>query len=112
MAAGRLAPLAVYADERFAKLPEVPTFAEQGYPRMTLASFNGFYFAAGTPPAIQQTFNEAARWSMRQAELVQPIQTIGSRTRDFTVPEFAAYFRDEYDTWRQRSQTLHIQVDR
>jgi tripartite-type tricarboxylate transporter receptor subunit TctC len=111
VASGHLRPLAVFSDQRFARLPEVPTFEELGYPKMRLSSFNGFYFAARTPAFIVRRFNDAARWSMQQPELTQPIQAIGSRNLDFTAQEFSDYFRNEYATWTRRSHELGIQVE-
>lgn len=111
VASGHLTPLAVFSDRRFARLAQVPTFGELGYPHMALASFNGFYFAARTPAPVIKAFNKAARWAMQQKELTQPIQAIGSLNLDFTAQEFSDFVRDEYATWRRRSDELHIKVE-
>jgi len=44
--------LAVAGAERMAVLPDVPTFAEQGFPGLRAETWNGIAAPAGTPPAI------------------------------------------------------------
>lgn len=55
--AGRLRPLAVSGPQRSAPLPEVPTFAELGYPDATGMNWFGFCATAGIPAPV------AARWA-------------------------------------------------
>lgn len=50
--AGKLRALAVTGKKRMAALPNVPTVAEQGFPKLTLESWAAFVAPKGTPPAI------------------------------------------------------------
>jgi tripartite-type tricarboxylate transporter receptor subunit TctC len=50
--AGRLRALAVTGKERIAALPDVPSFAEVGYPEVSLATWQGLGAPAGTPKEI------------------------------------------------------------
>ena len=53
MKAGKLKALGVADDKRATQLPEVPTFAEQGYPGFTSYSWYAIVAPAGTPaPAV------------------------------------------------------------
>lgn len=47
--AGKLRPIAAASTERLALLPDLPTFAELGYPDMISGSFYGLLAPAGTP---------------------------------------------------------------
>lgn len=50
--AGRLKALAIAAPERSAFLPDVPTFAELGYPAVAYDLWFGLFAPAGTPRAV------------------------------------------------------------
>jgi tripartite-type tricarboxylate transporter receptor subunit TctC len=50
--AGRVRALVVSGDRRFPQLPEVPTFAQAGYPNADLPIWNALFAPAGTPEAI------------------------------------------------------------
>jgi tripartite-type tricarboxylate transporter receptor subunit TctC len=50
--AGRLRALGVTGDKRLNALPDVPTFAEVGFPGVTLKTWHGVGAPAGTPKTI------------------------------------------------------------
>jgi tripartite-type tricarboxylate transporter receptor subunit TctC len=49
---GRIRPLAVASANRFPLYPDVPTFAEAGYPQVTMPGWGGLFAPAGTPRAV------------------------------------------------------------
>src|SRR3954452_17693151 len=49
---GKGKALAVTSDKRLAQLPDVPTFAEAGYPDFKPQQWTGLFVPAGTPPAV------------------------------------------------------------
>ncbi|MFT4191465.1 MAG: tripartite tricarboxylate transporter substrate binding protein [Comamonas sp.] len=59
--AGKVRALAVAAEQRVPQLPDVPTFAELGYPQLNLSSWTGLAAPKGTPDAIVQTLYKAVR---------------------------------------------------
>lgn len=58
--AGRLRPLLVFAEERSAVLPDVPTSYELGYP-MAAPAWSGFYGPRGLPEAVREQLEGAFR---------------------------------------------------
>ena len=56
---GRLRALAVATDKRSALLPDVPTTAESGYPKLMASFWSGLLAPAGTPAAIVEKLNGA-----------------------------------------------------
>ena len=55
--AGKLRALAVGAPTRLESLPQVPTFAEAGFPAANLTSLFGVFAPAGTPAAVVERMN-------------------------------------------------------
>lgn len=56
---GKIRVLAVATDKRVPQLPDVPTFAEAGFPGVTGMGFCGIYAPAGTPVATIAKWNTA-----------------------------------------------------
>lgn len=62
---GRLKLLALSFPERAALLPEIPTFAESGYPQLVTGFWTALLCPAGTPPEAIARLNAAATEAMR-----------------------------------------------
>ncbi|RVT98598.1 twin-arginine translocation pathway signal protein [Rhodovarius crocodyli] len=99
--AGRLRVLAVSSEDRVPSLPDVPSFAELGYPEMTALALYGLALPAGTPQPMadklaQLTLAAAAKPDLREvlARLDQAPVT------SFPTPAaFAARIRQEQERW-------------
>ena len=67
--AGKLRALAVSSAKRIPALPDVPTFAEAGFPGVEDYTWVGVFLPAGTPAAIVQKLNEAVNAAIRNPEV-------------------------------------------
>src|SRR5256886_16285781 len=67
--AGKLRALAVSSAKRIAALPDVPTFAEAGFPGVEDYTWVGVFVPTGTPAAIVQKLNEAVNGAIRNPEV-------------------------------------------
>lgn len=56
---GKIKPLAVASATRFPSYPDVPTFAELGYPDMDFSNWIGVVASAQVPPALAARINAA-----------------------------------------------------
>ncbi len=74
---GQLRGLAVSLPERFAGFPDVPTFAESGYPNVRASNDFGISIRADTPAPIKARLEEAYRAAVRRPEIVQRLADIG-----------------------------------
>jgi tripartite-type tricarboxylate transporter receptor subunit TctC len=84
----QLRALGITGETRAPNLPEVPTFAEQGYPDVKLLAFYGMWFPAGTPRELadfmQQKVKEAlATPDMRKVIEASGVQAVASAPDDF-----------------------------
>jgi len=79
VAAARLIPFAVGAQERLPAFPQVPTFKELGHPGLNNLSITwfGIVAPAGTPAAVVQTLNAAANAALREPALQERLQSLG-----------------------------------
>lgn len=108
---GRLRALAVTGPERDATIPEVPTFAEAGFPGVTTTSWFGFSAAAAIPEEV------AGRW---EAEIGAALATdfvkerfarIGVTPGKLGREGYTALVRDELIRWRPVIAAAGIRAD-
>ena len=70
--------LAVTTAERAPAAPEVPTVAEQGFPKFVAAPWSGFFAPKGTPKAVVDRLSEDLIWALTQADVRQRMADAGS----------------------------------
>ncbi len=75
--AGKLKILAVSSEKRTANLPDVPTFAESGYPQLTASFWTALHAPIGTPPEIIAKLNEAANSALKTPEIAKLMEIEG-----------------------------------
>lgn len=89
VASGQLRALAVSYTERMPEFPDVPTFAEVGYPNVRASNDFGIAIRADTPAPIKARLEEAYRTAVRRPEIVQRLKDFGlivvaTSSADFT----------------------------
>ena len=93
---GRLLPFAVAAPQRLPALPGVPTLAEAGYPalnRLAITWF-GLVVPAGTPQAVVDTLNQAAREALHNPEVQARLAQLGVAPMGGSPQQFATLISD------------------
>ncbi|MDM0069332.1 tripartite tricarboxylate transporter substrate binding protein [Variovorax sp. J31P207] len=78
IAAGQLTPLAVLDAKRTALAPNIPTFAESGYPRIVVTAWNGFMGPKNMPTDLVKLFNQHVNEVLRLPEVQQKLGTLGT----------------------------------
>lgn len=96
---GRTRALGVTGRQRSAWLPDVPTFAEQGYPEIEGATFTGLMAPAKTPQAVVARLNAELRKILSDPQVKAKYQAIGADTAPMSVEEFTRYLEREEATW-------------
>ena len=76
--AGKLRPLAVTGAKRLANMPDVPTFAEQGYPGVVFTAWATIVFPAGVPQPIVNKLADAFGKSLEDPGVVKYFQDQGA----------------------------------
>lgn len=75
--AGKMRALATTAAVRSPLLPEVPTFAEAGMPRIDFSAWFAVFAPAGTPAPVLDTLSRAIAAAMQAPEVRKPLQDAG-----------------------------------
>jgi len=97
--AGKIAILGMSGRERSAGAPEVPTFAELGFPLLTADAWFGIFAPAATPADTVKKLNGAFVQAMRNPGVKDRMQNLDLEVREMSATEFAAIVRADYARW-------------
>lgn len=99
--AGKLVALAVTGPKRAAVAPEVPTFAESGYPEFVLLNWYGVLAPAGTPRETVARLNAATVTALGVPAVVERLAGVGVDPAPGTTGEFEAWVRRDIERYRR-----------
>jgi tripartite-type tricarboxylate transporter receptor subunit TctC len=97
--AGKIAVLGMSAKTRSAGAPDVPTFAELGYPALTADAWFGIFAPAGTPAGTVAKLNAAFVHAMRSSAVKERMSNLDLEVREMSAVEFASVVRADYGRW-------------
>ena len=98
---GKLRALAVTSAKRLPALPTVPTFAEEGFPNMSVGSWVGLVAKSGTPSAAIDKLNRALNEALRTPEVRHGLATLQSDPVGGTPEEFGKKISADADLWKR-----------
>jgi tripartite-type tricarboxylate transporter receptor subunit TctC len=99
--AGKLRVLAVSSAKRIAALPNVPTFAEAGFPGVEDYTWVGIFLPAGTPSPIVQKLNESVNRAIQTADFQERLAANAFDTVGGSQQESSEYLKSEIVKWRK-----------
>ncbi len=111
LASGALRALAITSLRRWPSLPEVPTFAEQGYPGFSHMTWIGILVPAGTPAPIIARLNQEIGAVLSNAEVRDRIARSGAEPVGGSVSDFETMLKAEYETIGKLVSRIGLKVD-
>lgn len=97
--AGKLRLLATSGSKRSPFTPDVATFAEQGFPELTVEEWFGFYAPARTPAAVVAAANAAINAALADKGVVDGLGVVGLIAQGSTAEAMARSQKAEYERW-------------
>jgi tripartite-type tricarboxylate transporter receptor subunit TctC len=107
---GKLRGLAVAADKRAAVTPNIPTYAELGYPGFTAASWVGFFAPAKTDPKILAALNAAINDIVKTPDVATKLTDMGFDPITGSQADADALFAAEVDKWGGMVKALGLSI--
>lgn len=109
--AKRMRALAVLDTRRLHSMPEVPTSAEAGMPRLLIVNWYVLTAPAGTPRAIIERLNAEAAKVMQMPETRTYFVGIGGDPVVTSPEQAAAFLRAEHDRWARLIREAGIKAE-
>jgi len=106
---GKLRPLVVTSAARSTDLPDVPTMAESGLPRLTRGFWTGLLGPAGTPAAIVSRLNTEINASLATDDMQMSLAKLGYETKAGSPQDFASQLSEEIETWKAAAKAAGIE---
>lgn len=99
--AGNVKALAVTTPERVAALPDVPTFAELGFPEFNVSQWYGLIGPLRMPPAVVSTIHNEVVKALKSPEVAQRLEALGTEAVGSDPETFHRVLSAEVARWRR-----------
>jgi tripartite-type tricarboxylate transporter receptor subunit TctC len=108
--AGTLRALAVTSAQRSPSAPNIPTVAETALPGFDAETWFGIVAPPGTPQAIRDKLNAAARKGLESDDTKKRYLDLGMVPRTSSPAEFDAYIKAEVAKWAKVIKDANVQA--
>ena len=108
---GKVKLLAVASAQRLKNFPDVPTFAEAGFPTLNLPGWGGLFLPAGTPAPIVAKFNAEVVKALAAPDIIAKIDAMGFVTVGNSAEAFGASIKSEFEKWDSAIRENQIKLE-
>jgi tripartite-type tricarboxylate transporter receptor subunit TctC len=109
--AGKLKVLAASTEQRSAKHPDIPTFAELGYKQLTVSSWAGLSVPKGTPDAVVRKLSAALQAGLQKPQVTQVFDAEGMFPMGMGPEEYTKLMQSDFDRWGKLSRSLGLKAN-
>jgi tripartite-type tricarboxylate transporter receptor subunit TctC len=108
---GKLKGLAVAGTERSVSMPQVPTYAESGFPGFVAESWVGFFVPSKTDPAIVEKLNAAINEIISEGPGKQQLTELGYQLKARSVADSNKYLASEVENWGTMVKAVGVTIE-
>lgn len=108
---GKLKLLAVSSRARSPAAPQAPTFAELGYPQMTLTTWVGLSAPKGTPPEVVRKVHAALSATLAKPAVADPQVAEGLAILKTTPEQYTALVKSDTERWGALVRQLNLKAN-
>ena len=108
---GKIRIIGVSSLERARQIPDVPTFAESGFPGFKTLTWNGLVAPAGTPPGIINRVAAAVSDAVSKPEMRARLWQLGVDPIGNTPDQFAQTLRSDIGIWTEAAKASNLKIE-
>lgn len=108
---GKLKGLAVAGAERSVSMPQVPTFAEGGFPGFVAESWVGLFVSSKTDVAIVEKLNAAIDEIITEGQSKQHLTGLGYQLTSRSVADSNKYLTSEVQNWGTMVKAIGVTIE-
>ncbi|RTZ41553.1 tripartite tricarboxylate transporter substrate binding protein [Candidimonas sp. SYP-B2681] len=108
---GRLKPLAVTGSKRLPELPEVPTFAELGYPEVDFSYSMGLFAPKDTPDSVIEWLSAAFNKELNREQTKAQLATAGFQVVGGLPQDYQAFIAAEIPRWKRFVNEVGVKIE-
>jgi tripartite-type tricarboxylate transporter receptor subunit TctC len=108
---GRVRALAIAGTKRTAKLPEVPTFAELGYPDYQVVDWKAVAGPRGIPADVVAYLNRELNGVLKDKMVAEKFEAEGSSAVGGTPEQMMAIIKSDIDRWKDVAQKAQVKIE-
>ena len=111
IAGGRMKFLAISGNKRYAPLPDVPTFAEQGLKDFEASGWFAMFLPANAPKDVAAKLAGETTRILKLPEVAARISDLGLQSADASLDGFAAVIKRDYEVWGRIVRDAQIKLE-
>lgn len=111
LGANKVKLIAVASSQRLKHFPSVPTFAEAGFPEISLPGWGGMFLPAATPAPIVEKFVREVRKVVAMPDVQAKLYDMGYEPVGNSNAEFAQVIASDLQKWTKIVRENNIKLD-
>jgi tripartite-type tricarboxylate transporter receptor subunit TctC len=108
---GKVKAIAVSTSSRLPDLPNVPTFAESGFPQFQFSTWYALFAPAKTPKDVTTKLSDALAKSLKQPEVASKLRDVGVTVANGDPAELAKFVPVEYERIGKLIKSANIKAE-
>lgn len=108
---GQVKAIAASASKRSAALPDLPTFAEAGYPSLAIDAWFAFFVSSATPAALRQQIHAELNAVLKDPSVISQFEAKGAAPMVTTLEQFQQIVDKDMLQWGKAVRDSGAKID-